>query len=91
MYFASGGGNGKEELYTSISDIGSRLMDAISSLSQPILMIGLVFAVIAFIANIGKGLLKALEMFLIVVVGAFILSHMHDIYAFISSIVFPTK
>ncbi|PTQ56249.1 MAG: hypothetical protein BSOLF_0526 [Candidatus Carbobacillus altaicus] len=88
MYFASGGNNGKEELYNSITDIGSRLMDALSSLSQPVLMIGLVIAVIAFISNLGKGLLKAFEMFLIVIVGAFILAHIHDIYAFISSIVF---
>lgn len=80
--------NAKQELINSVSQVASRFMDAVSALSEPLFAIGIVLAAIAAIMNIGKGILKAAEIFLIVLAGAFILSHLHEIYTFLSSIIF---
>lgn len=81
----------KHDLYQAVHSFGERLMDAISGLSEPILTIGIVFAIIVFIVNIGRGLIKAFEMFFIVLVGAFLLSHIHEVYNFIASLLFPSS
>lgn len=81
----------KTELYQAVRSVGERLMDAVSGLSEPILTIGVVIAVVVFIVNIGKGLLKAFEMFLIVLVGAFLLSHIREVYDFIAAVLFTNN